>query len=101
MLQLHSPFHCLASVHLGHLTPGPSWPSVPSQERSRLVALKPVRLPTKREPSLPTLSSVYAHPLVLNVLSHPCSTFSLRQPYLLHTDASVAVPTASAQAQFK
>src|SRR5215831_19822269 len=33
MLQLQRTLHCSTSVSLGHLTTGPSWPSMPSQER--------------------------------------------------------------------
>jgi len=33
MLQLHRPLHCSATVQLGHLTTGPSSPSMPSKER--------------------------------------------------------------------
>jgi hypothetical protein len=101
MLQLHRLIHCLASVHLGHLTPGPSWPSVPSQERSLGVALKPVCLPTKREPSLPTLSSVYAHPLFPDRTQHPVQRGLLASTVSLAYRRLRTVPAASAQARLK
>ena len=33
MLQLHRPLHYSATMQLGHLTTGPSLPSMPSKER--------------------------------------------------------------------
>lgn len=90
MLHLHRPIHWSATMQLGALTLHPSWPSVPGQERSCFRCANTC-LPAYQKGTIPPnpQQCLRASFGCLAALSIQCNAVSLRQPYLLRTDASV------------